>query len=59
MYADPKLAKSAEEIRGPGYRYQGKPALIFLMITSDQADIFHYDAVIKGEKTMTDTIDQT
>ncbi|HCC43036.1 MAG TPA: hypothetical protein DEQ32_01480, partial [Gammaproteobacteria bacterium] len=59
MYADPKLAESAEEIRGPGHRQTRKTsAYLPDDYQRPKRDIFHYDAVIKGEKTMTDTIDQ-
>jgi len=59
MYADPELASSALEIRGPGHRQTRKEgAFAPTDYQRPEHDIFHYDAVINGEKTMTDTIDQ-
>ena len=59
MYADPKLADSAMEIRGPGQRQSRKEgAYISTDYERPKRDVFQYDAVILGEKTMTDTIDQ-
>jgi len=59
MYADPMLAESADEIRGPGHR-QTRKTSAFLPddYQRPERDTFHYDAVISGEKSMTDTIDQ-
>ena len=59
MYADPELASSALEIRGPGHRQTRKEgAFAPRDYQRPVHDVFHYDAVINGEKTMTDTIDQ-
>ena len=59
MYADPELADTAREIRGPGHRQSRKEsAYIPADYQRPVRDAFHYDAVIRGEKTMTDTIDQ-
>ena len=59
MYADPELADHAAEIRGPGHR-QSQKATAFVPVDYQRPtrDVFHYDAVISGEKSMTDTIDQ-
>lgn len=59
MYADPDIADSGDEIRGPGHR-QTKKRSAFRPEDYERPvrDVFHYDAVIRGEKTMTDTIDQ-
>jgi len=59
MYADPDIAESAEEIRGPGHRQTRKAgAFVPDDYERPQRDVFHYDLVIRGDKTMTDTIDQ-
>ena len=58
MFADPRLADVAEEIRGPGQHHQAKSAFLPNNYTRPDRDVFNYEAVIKGEKSMTDTIDQ-
>ena len=59
MFADPNLADAAIEIRGPGQRQTRKEsAYISTDYERPKRDVFHYDAVLRGEKTMTDTIDQ-
>ena len=58
IFADPKVADVSEEIRGPGRHYQAMSAFLPDNYTRPERDVFHYDAVIAGEKSMTDTIDQ-
>ena len=59
MYAHPELADTVQEIRGPGHRQSRKEsAYIPADYQRPERDAFHYDAVVHGEKTMTDTIDQ-
>ena len=59
MYADPALAGRAEEIRGPGHRQSRKESAYKPKdYERPRRDVFHYDDVIRGEKSMTDTIDQ-
>ena len=56
MFADPELATSPETIMGAARHNQGGT------LPDDhqrpERDVFNYDAVISGEKSMTDTIDQ-
>ncbi len=58
MFADPELAETDEEIRAPGRHYRSMSAFLPEDYQRPERDVFHYDAVIRGEKTMTDTIDQ-
>ena len=59
MFADPEIAKEEVEIMGPGSRHSARTST-FLPddYTRPARDVFHYDAVINGAKSMTDTIDQ-
>ena len=57
MFADPGLTDASEEVRGPG-RHQAMGAFRPDSYTRPDRDVFGYDAVISGEKSMTDTIDQ-
>jgi hypothetical protein len=52
------LADVSEDIRGPGRHYQTMSAFRPDNYTRPDRDVFDYDAVIDGEKSMTDTIDQ-
>ena len=58
FFADPALAKSGEAIMSAGRHYQGQSAFAPEDYDRPERDAFHYDAVISGEKSMTDTIDQ-
>jgi phenylpropionate dioxygenase-like ring-hydroxylating dioxygenase large terminal subunit len=59
MFADRKIAETEAEILGPGSR-QSRRSTTFLPddYQRPERDDFHYEAVMLGEKTMTDTIDQ-
>ena len=58
FFADPALAKSGEAIMSAGRHDQGQSAFAPEDYARPERDVFHYDAVISGEKSMTDTIDQ-
>ncbi len=58
MFADPDLAEENAEIRGPGRHYEAMGGFKPENYKRPERDVFGYDAVIRGEKTMTDTIDQ-
>ena len=59
MYADPELAEREVEIKGPGSRQSQRTSAFRPDDYQRPArDVFHYDAVIQGEKSMTYTIDQ-
>ncbi len=58
MFADPELAEESSEILGPGRDAVSVDGFIPADYRRPRRDVFNYDAVIAGEKTMTDTIDQ-
>lgn len=58
MFADPDLAETADAILSAGRHYQNTSAFLPDDYVRPERDVFHYDAVIAGEKSMTDTIDQ-
>ncbi len=58
MFADPELATSSQEILGPGRQAVSASGLVPEDYARPERDVFSYAAVIAGEKTMTDTIDQ-
>ena len=58
FFADPALVKPGEAIMSAGRHDQGTSALAGEDYTRPERDVFHYNAVISGEKSMTDTIDQ-
>ena len=57
-FADPELASTGDAIMSAGRHYQGQSAFLPDDYRRPERDVFHYDAVISGEKSMTDTIDQ-
>ena len=57
-FADPALTKSGDAIMSAGRHYQKQSAFVPADYARPERDVFHYDAVISGEKSMTDTIDQ-
>lgn len=57
-FADPELAESGDAIMSAGRHYQGQSAFVPEDYERPERDVFHYNAVISGEKSMTDTIDQ-
>jgi phenylpropionate dioxygenase-like ring-hydroxylating dioxygenase large terminal subunit len=58
MFADAELAESNEAILSAGRHYQGQSAFRTDDYKRPERDVFNYDAVISGEKSMTDTINQ-
>jgi hypothetical protein len=58
FFADPALVKPGEAIMSAGRHDQGTSAFAAEDYTRPERDVFHYNAVISGEKSMTDTIDQ-
>ena len=58
MFADPELAEQTSEILGPGRTAVSTSGFIPDDYQRPQRDVFDHAAVIRGEKTMTDTIDQ-
>ena len=58
FFANPSLVKSGEAIMSAGRHYQGQYAFVPEDYHRPDRDVFHYDAVISGDKSMTDTIDQ-
>ena len=59
-FADPELADQASggEIIGPGRTSQGASGLPPASYERPNRDVFSHTAILSGEKTMTDTIDQ-
>lgn len=57
-FADPGSTTSNDAILSAGRHYQGESAFVPEDYVRPTRDVFHYDAVISGEKSMTDTIDQ-
>ena len=57
-FSDPESTESANAILSAGRHYQGQSAFLPADYRRPERDLFHYDAVIAGEKSMTDTIDQ-
>ena len=58
MFADPEIAKTEQAILSAGRHDQNASAFLPGDYKRPERDVFHYDAVIRGEKSMTDTIDQ-
>lgn len=58
MFADPDLASQSSEILGPGREAVSESGFLPQDYARPERDVFGYGAVIAGEKTMTDTIDQ-
>lgn len=58
MFADPDLVEDAVEILGPGRSSVSRDGLLPDDYQRPERDVFHYDAVLDGTKSMTDTIDQ-
>ena len=58
MFADKDAASDAGAILSPGRREGNQDAFLASDYTRPTRDVFSYQAVIAGEKTMTDTIDQ-
>ncbi len=58
MFADPDMASSSQEILGPGRQAVSASGFKPDGHQRPGRDVFSYAAVIAGEKTMTDTIDQ-
>jgi len=58
MFADPELAQSSAEILGPGRASVSRSGFLPDDYVRPTRDVFNYAAVLAGEKTMTDTIDQ-
>ena len=58
MFADPELTTSADAIMSAGRHYQGQSAFVPKDYERPARDVFGYDAVIAGDKSMTDTINQ-
>jgi phenylpropionate dioxygenase-like ring-hydroxylating dioxygenase large terminal subunit len=58
MFADPNLASVSSEILGPGREAVSTTGFLPDGYTRPERDVFGHEAVISGEKTMTDTIDQ-
>jgi len=58
MFADPELASESSEILGPGREAVSASGFLPEDYARPERDVFDYEAVIAGDKTMTDTIDQ-
>ena len=58
MFADPELASSTSEILGPGRDSRSSSGFLPDDYQRPVRDVFGYEQVISGEKTMTDTINQ-
>ena len=58
MFADKNAVSNAGAILSPGRREGNQDAFLASNYTRPTRDVFSYQAVIAGEKTMTDTIDQ-
>jgi phenylpropionate dioxygenase-like ring-hydroxylating dioxygenase large terminal subunit len=58
MFADPDLAETDDAILSAGRDARNTSAFLPEDYVRPARDVFHYDAVIAREKSMTDTIDQ-
>lgn len=58
MFANPDTAETHNEILGPGRHSVSSDGLLPEDFSRPVRDVFNYDAVIAGEKSMTDTINQ-
>lgn len=60
-YADPKLMSGDQkqaQIVGPGREIEQADTVLARSYTRPEHDVFGHEAILSGEKTMTDTIDQ-
>ncbi len=57
-FADPTMASDGQAILSAGRHYQGQSAFLPEDYVRPERDVFDYQAVIAGEKSMTDTINQ-
>lgn len=60
-YADPKLMTADDkqaQIVGPGREIEQADTVLATSYTRPERDVFGHEAILSGEKTMTDTIDQ-
>ncbi len=58
MFADPELAQESAEILGPGRDAVSSSGFLPENYQRPERDVFGHEAILSGEKTMTDTIDQ-
>ena len=57
-FADPEIATSGDAIMSAGRHYQDQSAFVPENYARPERDVFHYEAIVSGAKSMTDTIDQ-
>ncbi len=57
-FADPEIATAPSEVLGPGRQPVSASGLLPEDYVRPERDVFDHRAVVRGEKTMTDTIDQ-
>ena len=58
LFSDPAIHKDGKATIGPGRRAQQSATIIRDSNGRPERDVFDHQAIIDGEKTMTDTIDQ-
>jgi phenylpropionate dioxygenase-like ring-hydroxylating dioxygenase large terminal subunit len=58
LFSDPAISKDGKASIGPGRRAQQSATLVHDNLVRPERDAFDHQAIISGEKTMTDTIDQ-